>query len=77
MLGAAYSDAGPEQPGSPSSYAFRAQCPVQNGVRFLATVGARGVALKSAETKPEPVADAETAGDAGTDEEVEFEEVSA
>ncbi|WP_454838248.1 hypothetical protein [Pseudomonas mohnii] len=44
---------------------------------FKVAVGARGVALKSAETKPEPVADAETVGDTGTDEEVEFEEVSA
>lgn len=36
VLGAAYSDAGPEQLGSPSSNTFRAQCPVKNGVRFLA-----------------------------------------
>ena len=36
VLGAAYSDASPEQPGSPSGHAFRAQRPVKNRVRFLA-----------------------------------------
>lgn len=36
VLDAAYSDAGPEQLGSPSSDTFLAQCPVKNGVRFLA-----------------------------------------
>ena len=44
---------------------------------FKVAVGARGVTLKSAETKPEPTNEAAAADDAVADDDVEFEEVSA
>lgn len=44
---------------------------------FKVAVGARGVTLKSAETKPEPTTEAAAADDAVADDDVEFEEVSA